>query len=271
MRGRGFSAVLAGLAAMVFVAPALAIEVCPGNPNALGVSRILEIDTTGGPRFGTFHYPATLALNPGEVVLTFDDGPRAKTTLSIMRSLDAECVKATFFVVGSLAVEEPDVVRQLAAHGHTIGSHNWVDAYGLGHMRLDRATRQIEKGFAANRYAAGMPVAPFFRFPGLEGSYAVNAYLASRNIATFSFDIGSDDRRRLSARSILKRTLARLERRGGGIILLHDIHESTAAALPVLLAELKERGFRVVHVVPRQPESIAGKTPMLTRAKPLER
>lgn len=243
---------------------------CPGNPKALGVSRVLEVDTTAGPKFGRFQYPTTLALEPGEVVLTFDDGPRAATTLSILRSLDAECVKATFFPIGRLAVEEPDVVREVAAHGHTIGSHTWSHTYGLGEMSLDQAEREIEKGFAASRYAAGAPVAPFFRYPGLKETRAMNAYLASRNVAIFSFDIGSDDWMRLPARGILRKTLSRLERRRRGIILMHDIHESTAAALPVLLAELKKRGFRVVQIVPRQADAVAetpGKTPTLTGAQ----
>lgn len=240
---------------------------CPGNPKALGVSRVLEVDTTGGPKFGVFQYPTTLDLEPGEVVLTFDDGPRAKTTLSIMRSLDAECVKATFFPIGRLAVEQRELLRELAAHGHTIGSHSWSHPYDIGRMKVDRAAWEIQKGFAASRYAIGMPAAPLFRYPELNDPASVNAYLASRNIAIFSFDIGSDDWMRLSAPAIIRKTLSRLQRRGRGIILMHDIHETTAAALPYLLAELRRRGYRVVHIVPRQPDAeIPDKAPTLMGA-----
>src|SRR5689334_12177746 len=81
-------------------APAVKASDCPGNPNPLGVARVVEIDTTGGPGFGFQHYKMYDFLNPKEVVLTFDDGPLPNRTTAVLAALNAECTKAIFFSVG---------------------------------------------------------------------------------------------------------------------------------------------------------------------------
>src|SRR5262249_56863520 len=65
------------------------------TPGALGVARVVEIDTTGGPGFGFQHFKAYDFLNPGEVVLTFDDGPWPINTPAVLAALAAQCAKAT--------------------------------------------------------------------------------------------------------------------------------------------------------------------------------
>ena len=76
---------------------------CPGNPNALGVARTVEIDTTGGPGFGFEHFKSHDFLREGEVVLTFDDGPWPKNTVAVLNALAAHCTKAIFFPIGTHA------------------------------------------------------------------------------------------------------------------------------------------------------------------------
>jgi hypothetical protein len=77
--------------------------------------------------------------------------------------------------------------------------------------------------------------------------------LQSRNIAQFAIDIDSFDWRTRNPQSVIRRVETGLERHGRGIILLHDIHPSTAAAVPGLLALLKAKGFKVVHLRPKAP------------------
>ena len=87
-------------ACVIGAAPAFAQGPAPGscaNPNALGVSRTVEIDTTGGPGFGFEHYKEYDFLSLKEVVLTFDDGPQVGYTHAILRALADQRVKATFF------------------------------------------------------------------------------------------------------------------------------------------------------------------------------
>lgn len=237
--------------------PAAAAD-CPHNPDALGVARVLEVETAGGPLLGSLQYDSTLELGAKEVVLTFDDGPHKINTSTVLASLARECVKATFFVVGTLARKYPELLQQMADQGHTIGTHSWSHPRNLSRTALATAQRQIERGFEAISAAVEQPIAPFFRFPGLNDSKALRRYTAQRGYAVFSTDISSDDWLGIGARTIVRRTMARLKRRGNGMVLLHDTKRATAAAVPLLLQELKRNGFRIVHLVPRQVYSPDG-------------
>lgn len=230
---------------------AAAPSTCSGNPEALGVSRIIEVNPAGAPRLGTLQYPTSLDLAPMEVVLTFDDGPRPKTTEKVLDVLDEFCVKATFFEIGQWVAAHPDLTREVLARGHTVGSHSWSHPRNLGHLPVDKAEADIDRGFQALNDVSGGRAAPFFRYPGLNNSTKLNGYLATRNDAIISCDVVSDDWRRIDANEIVKRTLARLQRERKGIILFHDTESATVEALPILLRELERRGYRIVHMVPK--------------------
>src|SRR6516162_7816414 len=204
-----------------------------GTANALGVSRTITIDATGGPWFGAPHGNPDL-LAPGEVVLTFDDGPAPQTTRPILAALAAQCTKATFFMVGEMAAEYPDVVREVAEQGHTLGTHTWSHL-NLKRLHADAMKEQIEAAITAVEKSAGAKIAPFFRYPYLSDSPATVAYLQSRNIAQFAVDVDSFDWRTRNAKNVVRRVMTNLAQQGRGIILLHDIHSSTAAAVPELL------------------------------------
>jgi peptidoglycan-N-acetylglucosamine deacetylase len=218
------------------------------NPGALGVSRVIEIDTTGGPRFGA-QYPGNSLLNDGEIVLTFDDGPLRSHTSAVLAALAAHCTKATFFMVGRMAVADPAMAKEVARQGHTVGTHTWSHR-NLAHAG-PYARAEIELGLSAVRRAVGAPVAPFFRFPYLAHSQAALDYLAARNLAAFSVDVDSFDFRTRDPGTVRRRVLDKLMAARRGIILFHDIQPSTARALHALLNDLKGLGFRVVHLVPK--------------------
>jgi peptidoglycan/xylan/chitin deacetylase (PgdA/CDA1 family) len=220
-------------------------------PNALGVARTVKIDTQGGPWLGGQHGDPDL-LRRGEVVLTFDDGPIPLTTRRILAALAAECTKATFLMVGRMAAAYPEMVRRVAAAGHTVGTHTWSHP-NLALMAAGRMKGQIEQAISAVQKAAGAPVAPFFRYPYLSSTGATVAYLKRRNIAQLAVDIDSLDYLTRIPHRVVSGTMARLKAKGKGIILLHDIHASTARAVPELLARLKAEGYRVVHLRPEVP------------------
>jgi peptidoglycan-N-acetylglucosamine deacetylase len=217
------------------------------NPEALGVSRTVQVDTTGGPGFGSEQFKAHDFLEPGEVVLTFDDGPWPGNTPAVLAALSAQCVKATFFPIGQHATWHPDILRQVVAKDHTVGSHSWSHV-NLAKKSLQEAKDEIENGISAIAVTAGRPQAPFFRFPGLSQSPELTAYLAERNVATFSIDLDSFDFKLKTPERVIASVMTKLEKRGRGIILLHDFQHSTALALPTLLLELKAKGFKVVHL-----------------------
>ena len=189
-------------------------------------------------------------------MLTFDDGPDPKRTPLVLDELDRHCVKATFFEIGRWAEAYPEITKEVADRGHTIGAHSWSHPPNLRHIPLARAKDEIDHGFAAIKQASGDRVAPFFRYPGLNDSAKLDDYLAGENIAIISCDIGTDDWKNIGAAAIIKRTLERLDQHGKGIILFHDRKASTVKALPVLLDALKKRGYRIVHIVPK-PASVA--------------
>jgi peptidoglycan/xylan/chitin deacetylase (PgdA/CDA1 family) len=259
-------AVWAVAAVVIFAASGLQAEEACKSADALGVSRSVEVDTTGGPWFGEpFGNPDF--LKPGEVVLTFDDGPSPLTTRPILEALAAQCTKAVFFMVGEMAAEHPEMVREVAAQGHAIGTHTWSHA-NLKQRSFEAIKTQIEAAFTAVERAAGGPIAPFFRYPYLNDTPAAVAYLQGRNIGQFAVDIDTLDWLSRNAQSVVRRAMSGLQRRGRGIILLHDIHPSTAAAVPHLLAQLKAGGYKVVDLQPKATvETIAAYQPPVKTAQ----
>lgn len=219
-----------------------------GSPGALGVSRVYEIDTTAGPRLGHQQYKDIDFLNDGEVVLTFDDGPLRPYTTPVLKALDAHCTKATFFMVGRMALSDPALVKDMAKRGHTIGSHTWSHQ-DLRKIGPSRAKGEMELGMSAVSRALGQPIAPFFRFPYLSAPQAMADYARSRQFGVFSIEVDATDYRTKDPAVVQRNVLSQLQDNRKGIILFHDIQASTAGAIKGLLDELKTRGFKVVHLV----------------------
>ena len=234
---------LAPPAAVLAAAPNTACR----TPDALGVSRVVEIDTTGGPGFGLEHYKAHDFLESREVVLTFDDGPWPANTQAVLAALATQCVKATFFPIGKHATWYPEILRQVVAEGHTVGSHTWSHA-DLSKKTLAEAKDEIEKGISAVAGSAGQTLAPFFRFPALRQSAELMGYLGERNVAAFSTDLDSFDFKIRKPQQVVTSVMTKLTKRGKGIVLMHDFQHVTAVALPELLVQLKAGGYKVVHL-----------------------
>jgi peptidoglycan-N-acetylglucosamine deacetylase len=246
------------LLALISAGAAVAAE-CP--PGALGVSRTIVVDPSEHARLGAFQYGESLPLRDREIVLTFDDGPLPPYTNRILDLLASECVKATFFMVGRMVRAYPSVVRRIYNDGHTIANHSQTHPFTFHKMTVDQASHEIEGGFDSLRAVLGDPtvVAPFFRIPGLLRQNSVEQYLAAHNYMTWSVDLVADDWTRIPGQEVARRAVNRMEARGKGILLLHDIQPATALAFPEILRELKARGFKIVHVVPAtadQPKTV---------------
>ena len=234
------------------------------NPNALGVARVVEIDTTGGPGFGFEHFKSHDFLREGEVVLTFDDGPWPKNTPAVLAALAAHCTKAIFFPIGLHATYEPGILKQVAAAGHAVGSHTWCHqdlSKTKGRCQINGKTEtveydpkdEIEKGLSAVRWAVGAPTAPYFRFPALRQPQELIDYLGKRNIAIFSADMDSFDFKMRKPEQVRQSVMAKLKKHGKGIVLMHDFQHATAEAAMDLLNDLKAGGYKVVFMKPKFP------------------
>jgi len=244
-----------GLLACITAQTASAAD-CPGHPGALGTSRTLVVDPKKHPRIGTMQYAETLPLRDHEVVLTFDDGPLPHNSNRVLDILASQCVKATFFIIGRMAQAYPEGVRKVRDAGHSIGAHSQNHPLSMNRMSIERAKQEIDDGIASVKSALGddAALAPFFRIPGLSRAEAVEDYLASQGLQIWSADFPADDWRHISSSRVYEIAIKRLEAKGRGILLLHDIQARTVAALPRILRELKARGYRIVHVVPATSE-----------------
>jgi peptidoglycan/xylan/chitin deacetylase (PgdA/CDA1 family) len=229
-----------------WLGPAFAQGGCPPGNDKLGVSRTVTVNAASGPAYG-MQYKTPSLLADGEVVLTFDDGPSRAYTRPILEALAAQCTKATFFMVGQMALADPEMVKEVARRGHTVATHTWSHA-NLHSLSQANAQDEIELGFSAVQQALGKPIAPFFRFPYLRDGTFTLSHLKARQIATFSIDIDSRDFETRDAPKVYERVMREVGSKRKGIILFHDIHASTARALPRILDELRAHNFRVVHL-----------------------
>ncbi|HET7888372.1 MAG TPA: polysaccharide deacetylase family protein [Bradyrhizobium sp.] len=233
------------------------------RPANLGTSRTLAVDAAATPRVGLKSFPETLPLADHEVVLTFDDGPWPATTSRVLAALGRECVRATFFLIGRNAAAHPELVRRIAAEGHTIGTHSWSHP-SLKRIKPDAAVEEINHGISAVEKALhGAPATAspvrFFRFPGFESTPATLELLQSRGIVVLGADLWASDWNRMTPKQELKLITDRLDAAGKGIILFHDTKAQTAAMLPAFLRYLRDHGYHVVHIKPAEPAAAGGR------------
>lgn len=228
---------------------------CPGNPDALGVSRVIEVDTSKPFIVGMQYRTKMPDLKPMEVILTYDDGPVPGNTERTLDALKAECVKATFFIVGRMAKAYPRILHRTASEGHSIAYHTMTHPLNMVKWPIEKAKAEIEAGWrAVDKVVWGVetdwPQSRFFRYPGLFNSAKVNDFLAEKHLGVFAADAtGNDWVRGYDAAKVLAFSLREIEARQGGILLLHDTKDSTSSMTRDLLRQMKAKGFKIVHMV----------------------
>jgi peptidoglycan/xylan/chitin deacetylase (PgdA/CDA1 family) len=251
---------------MAFLTSASAGRPATCGPDALGTSRVVEVGVQGGLEVGLKTYPRTIPLADHEVILTFDDGPAAKITPQILDALAKECVRATFFEIGRNAEGLPAIARREVLEGHTVAHHTYSHPQPTLRFMSDAAAREdvlkgmiaVEKAAYGQDFSGGAPKkledlklhTPFFRFPGFADTEDLRRWLAANNVGIFGVDFWAADWIKMRPQEELKAVMCRLDGLGKGMLLLHDNHQWTADMVPMLLRELKAKGYRVVHMVP---------------------
>ncbi len=255
-------------ALMVLLAGLGAAAAAECGPDKLGTSRIVEVGTQGGLEVGLKTYPKTIPLADHEVILTFDDGPDATNTPKILDALAAECVRATFFEIGRNAEGLPQLARREVLDGHTVAHHTWSHPQptlrylpgGDAAARADilKGMIAVEKAAYGQTFPEGEPKdlkdlklhTPWFRFPGFADTQDLRDWFAANNVGIFGVDLWASDWIKMTPEAELKLVMSRLEKNGHrGMLLMHDNHPWTAEMMPMLLKELKAKGYRVVHMV----------------------
>ncbi len=259
--------IVAALLALVLSAGVAAAAQC--GADKLGTARVQPVGTQGGLEVGLKTYPRTIPLADHEVILTFDDGPDAVNTPKILDALAEQCVHATFFEIGRNAESLPQIARREVLDGHTVAHHTWSHpqptlrylpgGYAAARADILRGMIAVERAAYGQTFPAGEPKdlkdlklhAPFFRFPGFADTPDLRSWFAANDVGIFGVDLWASDWIKMTPEEELKLVMRRLERNGHkGMLLMHDNHPWTAAMLPMLLRELKAKGYHVVHMVP---------------------
>lgn len=233
------------LVSLVLAAAATAAE--PGcAPDVLGTSRTITLKREAAA-WGTAQHAALPGLAPGEVVLTFDDGPRPESTPVVLKALAHQCVKATFFMNGEPMSRHPEMARQVRDAGHTVGMHGYRHD-NFSQLPAQDQGRDLKAMIGAYVDALGEPPAAW-RFPFLAESPVMMSALAKLGITVMSVDAGAEDwLPNQTPQMLADKLFGQLAKSGGGIVLLHDAQDQTARALPFLLQTLKAKGYKVVHL-----------------------
>lgn len=191
-------------------------------------------------------------LPPGQIALTFDDGPHPTRTPRVLQILADAGIRATFFQIGRNASAHPDAARSVRAAGHTVGSHTFSHP-NMARLDERHAEVEMESGDASVSLALGLKPGevPFFRFPYGAKTPLEQGFVQRRGNTTFGWNMDSQDWRIRDPHKLFLNVLAELDRAQHGIILFHDIHEQTVIVLPHLLQELRVRGFKTVVFVPQ--------------------
>lgn len=218
-------------------------------PDALGVSRVLEISQDSGP--------ISPQLAEKEVVITYDDGPGGSRTRKVLKELEAECVTATFFLRGDMAKRRRKDVQRIAAAGHTIGGHGWAHA-NLALMEPGKAKRDIQRGLDAIEKALDWrtkdrttPPVTLFRYPFLATTPEVTAIVREMGLIEIGVTADGEDWAKMPVDQSVGIVMTGLEAAGNrGIILLHDPFADAPKRTRRLLDRLKQDGFSVVALQP---------------------
>jgi chitin deacetylase len=199
--------------------------------------------------------------------LTFDDGPWPVYTNQILKILDDYNVKATFFVVGSVLRNYPEIGKAIRDGGHAVGGHSWSHP-----TRPRDPVAQINKTDTAIKHILGL-TPTIYRPPYGIVNNRMTQQARREKQAVLIWSADSLDWRRPGASRIAANILRQAS--PGGIGLLHDgggPRSSTVAALPTIIRGLKARGYRFVTIPellklrhlpptkPKQKKKAAGKT-----------
>ena len=194
-------------------------------------------------------------LKRGEVAMTFDDGPHlGGRTTAILDSLKSNGFKATFFQLGSSISSNSTcqhIMQRIAAEGHDVGVHGWYHATKSGDPFTAMSSSAVRSDLtrACEVLTAGYGFAPCtFRAPYGEFRNSDFDILSSLGLTYVGWDIDTNDWRKKSPSQLAAETIQQIEQRGKGIVLMHDIQQRTAQAIPTILSSLRSQGYRLVTI-----------------------
>jgi peptidoglycan-N-acetylglucosamine deacetylase len=180
------------------------------------------------------------------IALTFDDGPWLESTAQILDILKKNNIKATFFVVGQMLKEHPDLGKRIVAEGHVIANHTWHHWYHYFNPKA--AAFEIDRTSELIYQLTGVKTT-LFRPPGGILHNGLAAYAKNKNHTVVMWSADSLDYNRPAVSRLVNNVMK--NSKPGGIVLLHDgggNRQRTVEALPQLITQYKKQGYRFVTV-----------------------
>ncbi|EPI9979339.1 peptidoglycan N-acetylglucosamine deacetylase PgdA [Listeria monocytogenes] len=175
------------------------------------------------------------------IALTFDDGPSSSVTPGVLDTLKRHNVKATFFVLGSSVIQNPGLVKRELEEGHQVGSHSW------DHPQLTKQSTQEVYNQILKTQKAVFDQTGYFPTTMRPPYGAVNKQVAEEiGLPIIQWSVDTEDWKYRNAGIVTKKVLAGAM--DGAIVLMHDIHKTTAASLDTTLTKLKSQGYEFVTI-----------------------
>lgn len=203
----------------------------------------VETPPVAGPRL----YYNDVDVDGQYVAMTFDDGPHKTLTPKLLDMLKQRNIKATFFVLGQLVQEYPDIVRRMVAEGHEVANHSWSHP-SLNKLSLANAKSQMTRTDDAIQAAAG--VRPTLMRPpygaGTGNRALMNMLREDLGYKVILWSVDPLDWKYRNASRVANQIESHAK--SGDIILAHDIHATTVEAMPAVFDNLLSRGFKFVTV-----------------------
>ncbi|MEY4299264.1 MAG: hypothetical protein RIR25_500 [Verrucomicrobiota bacterium] len=179
------------------------------------------------------------------LALTFDDGPSAELTPKLLDLLKKEGIRATFFVIGSNVQAHPDIARRIVAEGHEIANHSWSHPQ-LPRLGAERLEQEIKNTTDIIEQTTGHRVTMMRPPYGAINERVKNAIIKTHGLDLLMWSVDPRDWTRPGPEAVERRLLAGAA--PGAIMLCHDIHPGTIAAMPDTIAQLKAKGYSFATV-----------------------
>ena len=179
------------------------------------------------------------------VALTFDDGPHPELTPKLLDLLKKRGIVATFYVIGKNAAAYPEIIQRMAAEGHEIANHSWSHP-PLNRVSSARLTAELEKTSRLIEQLTGKPPATIRPPYGATNARLNRLFREQFQMTSVLWDVDPQDWKYRNSTRVARQILENTK--PGSIILAHDIHATTIAAIPAVLDGLLQKGFRFVTV-----------------------
>lgn len=202
-----------------------------------------SVNLPAGSAAGVSHYRGS--ANLPYVALTFDDGPHPSLTAKLLDTLSKHNVKATFYVTGENVSRYPHLIRRMVQEGHEVGNHTYTHP-NLTKLSDAQIRSQLDRTVTAIVSAAGIKPRTF-RPPYAAMTSRQRAWVNSEyGYPIIFWDVDPQDWKDRNTQIVKSRILNKA--RKGSILLLHDIHATSVAAVPQTINGLLAKGFKFVTV-----------------------